>query len=53
MKLFDADPERGDAQLIVDAAALDQSASTLLAWQRNPDAEIRATLTAPVREDDG
>lgn len=53
MKLFDADLERGDAQLIVDAAALGESASTLLAWQRNPDAEIRATLTAPVREDDG
>jgi hypothetical protein len=53
MKLFDADLERGDAQLIVDAAALDQSASTLLGWKRDPEAEIRATLTAPVREDDG
>ena len=51
MKLFDADV--GDAQLIVDAAALDQSASTLLVWKRDPDGEIRATLTAPVREDDG
>jgi hypothetical protein len=42
-----------EAQLVVDAAALGEHAPTLQAWRRDPDGEIRATLTRPVREDDG
>lgn len=53
MKLFDTEVDTGEAQIIVDSAVIDQHASTLLAWRRDPDAEIRSTLTAPVREDDG
>lgn len=53
MKLFDVEIDTGEAQLVVDAASIGEHASTLLAWRRDPDAEIRATLTAPVREDDG
>lgn len=51
MRLYDADAE--DAQLVVDASVLDEAATSLRAWRKDPDAEIRAILTAPVREDDG
>lgn len=53
MKLFDTDAGTGEAQVVVDAAVIGEHGSTLLAWRRNADAEIRTTLTAPVREDDG
>jgi hypothetical protein len=51
MRLYDAGVD--DARIVVDANVLDEPALSLRAWRRDPDAEIRAILTAPVREDDG
>ncbi|MEJ7602834.1 MAG: RNA ligase [Kofleriaceae bacterium] len=51
MRLFDANIE--DARLVVDATVLDESAPSLRIWRKDPAAEIRAILTAPVREEDG
>jgi hypothetical protein len=51
IKLFDASLD--EALLVVDAAVLDEHPPTLRAWRKDADAEIRAALTAPVREDDG
>lgn len=51
MKLFDAGPD--DARLLVDAALLDEPLPSLRSWRRDPEAEIRAILNAPVREEDG
>ena len=51
MKLFDAGAE--DARLMVDAALLDEPLPSLRKWRQNPDAEVRAMLNAPVREEDG
>lgn len=48
-KLFDA-PE-DEARLVVDAAVLDEAPTTLRLWRKDADAEIRAILTAPVRDD--
>ncbi len=51
MKLFDAGPD--DARLMVDAALLDEPLPSLRAWRKDPEAELRTILNAPVREDDG
>lgn len=51
MKLFDAGAD--DARLLVDAALLDEPLPSLRAWRQDPEAELRAILSAPVREDDG
>ncbi len=51
VKLFDGAPE--EAALVVDAAVLGEHPPTLRAWRANADEELRAVLTAPVREDDG
>ena len=51
MKLFDAGAE--EARLMVDAALLDEPLPSLRKWRQAPDAEIRAMLNAPVREEDG
>ena len=51
MKLFDAGSD--DARLIVDAALLGEPLPSLRAWHRDPAAEVRAILSAPVREEDG
>jgi hypothetical protein len=50
MKRFDADAD--EARLTLDAVLLDEHAPTLRAWRKDPDAEVRAVLSAPVREDD-
>jgi len=51
MRLYDAGVD--DARVVVDASVLDEPVLSLRAWRKDPDAEIRAILTAPVREDDG
>ncbi len=51
VKLFDGAPS--EAALVVDAAVLGEHPPTLRAWRANEDEELRAVLTAPVREDDG
>jgi len=51
MKLFDAGPD--DARLLVDAALLDEPLPSVRKWRADPDAEVRAILNAPVREEDG
>ncbi|MCE9580524.1 MAG: hypothetical protein K8W52_45815 [Deltaproteobacteria bacterium] len=51
MRYFDADAD--DARLVVDAAVLGEAPTTLRAWRKDVDAEIRAILTAPVRDEDG
>jgi hypothetical protein len=51
MRLFDTSIE--DARVLIDAHVLDEAAVSLRTWRKDPDAEIRAILTAPVREDDG
>jgi hypothetical protein len=50
MKLFDAGPD--DARLLVDGALLDEPLPSLRAWRKAPEAEVRAILSASVREDD-
>lgn len=48
-KLFDGAED--EARLVLDAAVLDESPATLRLWRKDADAEIRAILTAPVRDD--
>lgn len=50
MKLFDA-ADDGEALLVLDAAVLGEAPTTLRLWRNDADAEIRAILTAPVRDD--
>lgn len=51
MRLFDYDA--ADARIIVDAQLLDEPVPELRKWRLDPGAEVRAILTAPVREEDG
>jgi hypothetical protein len=51
MKLFDAGAD--EARLMVEATLLDEPVPSLRAWRKDPDAEVRAILTAVVREEDG
>lgn len=51
MRFFDADAD--DARLVVDANVLGEAPTSLRMWRKDADAEIRAILTAPVREEDG
>jgi hypothetical protein len=51
MKLFDAGAD--DARLVVEAALLEEPVPSLRAWRRDPEAEVRSILDAPVREEDG
>jgi hypothetical protein len=51
MKLFDAGPD--EARLLVDASLLEEPLPSLRAWRKDPEAELRSILNAPVREEDG
>ncbi len=51
VRVFDAN--EAEAALVVDAAVLDENPHTLRSWRNDAEGELRAMLTAPVREDDG